>query len=154
MEDKKQKANEVIKGLQDLLGMTPEVINMTSELAEGDYTLEDGTKFRIDADGNLVGVVAPDAAEAEAEESAKAEEEAVEMAAQKLAKETLEKTIEDLKLSNAKVEKLEAEVIELSKTKKIVTPPIVAKAEKIELTANMTYKQRVAARTFNMTKTK
>lgn len=151
MSDTKQKAKKLIEDLTSLVGMTPEVINMTSELAQGEYTLEDGTKFTIDADGNLINVVAPDAAIAEAEEAAKAEEVAVEMAAKKKLTDDLAEAVEALKLSQAKVKDLETEVVTLSKTPKFTgTPGSSNKYEPIEITADMTYSQKVQARTRNL----
>ena len=143
MEDsKKSKVAEILVGLAEAIGVNS--IKMTSELAEGQYTLEDGTTFRIDAEGNLVDVVAPDPAAAEAEEASKAEEEAVEMARQK----AVQEEIEGLK---KKVAELEAENLQLSKTPKIVPVPKAGKKfEKIELRSDMTYEQRVAARIQNL----
>jgi small-conductance mechanosensitive channel len=156
MADNKTKAEEIVKGIASLIGM--ENTKLTSELAEGEYMLEDGTKFRIDAEGNLVDVVAPDAAEAEAEEAAKREEEEVAMAAVKKPledeikskTEEIEALTEKLKLATEKSEELEEEVVKLSKTKKIVTAPKKGdKVEKIELTSHMTYQERVQARLYN-----
>ena len=147
MSEKKKLTQTIIDSITKLSGL--EAVQLSSELAEGDYTLEDGTKFRIDADGNLVDVKAPDAAEAEAQEAAKAEEEAVAMAAQKKQAEDLATVTEELKLAKEKITELEAEQLKLTKTKKIVTAPKTEKFEKIELTSNMTKVQRAQARFLN-----
>lgn len=146
--EKSKLAQSIMDNLAKLTGL--ESVKLTSELAEGEYKLEDGTTFKIDADGNLVDVVAPDPEAAIAEEAAKDEE----VAMQKQALETLEaekvELEKQLKEAKEKNETLEAEKVELTKTKKIVTTPKAAKFEKIELTSNMTKSQRALARLKNL----
>lgn len=144
--ENKEKAKSVWSLLKDLAGEdSKEVVKLSSELAEGKYTLEDGTTFDIDAEGNLVNVTAPNAEEAEAEEAAKEEE----VAMAKAKDLELKEAKEALELSTAKVAELETEVTKLSKTKKVIPTPHTKKVEKVELTAHMTQLEIVDATLFN-----
>lgn len=140
--ENEEKAKGIFAILKDLAkGEATETVKLTSELADGSYTLEDGTKFEI-VEGNVINVVAPDAEAAEAEEAAKVAEdaEAVEMAKAK------ENEIAELKAAN---EKLNTEIVELSKTKKIIPTPSTKKLEKIELNAHMTFLEKADAILYN-----
>lgn len=102
-----------VKMEEETTGETAEV-KFASELAEGEYELKDGTIFKIDAEGNVVDVVAPTEDEAETEE---AEKDAEDMESKE--------NLEESKLSSAtkKIEELEAQVTELSATKPISSAP-------------------------------
>ena len=120
-------------------------VQLASELPEGNYVLGGegdwaGTKFRIDENGNVVDVEAMDAKDAESEEEAKDVED-------EMSKENLE----DSKLSKAteEIEKLKAEVAELSKVEPVSNAPKKRESVKLEITPNMTYKERVMAGTLN-----
>lgn len=102
-----------------------EEAKFSSELPVGEYELKDGTKFTIDEDGNVVGVI-PAEEEAPAEE-APAEE--TEMAAQ--------------------IEALKAEVAKLSEVEPVSAAPQKRETIKLAITPNMTYKERVMAETLN-----
>ena len=115
-------------------------VKFASELAEGEYELKDGTTFKIDEEGNVVDVVAPSEEEAETEE---AEKDAEDMEAKE--------NLEESKLSAAakEIEDLKAKVTELSATKPVSNAPKKRETVKLELTPNMTYKERVQASTLN-----
>lgn len=164
-ENKEKKADSLLKDLGVYLGVIPskeeaetteevkEVemeaetkeeetteVQFASELAEGEYELVDGTKFRIDEAGNVVDVQAPTEREAEGEEEAKDVQD-------EMSKENLE----DSKLSEAtkEIEKLKEEVAELSKVKPLGNAPKKAERVQMEITPGMTYLQRVKAATYN-----
>lgn len=103
-----------------------EEVKFSSELPVGEYELKDGTKFTIDEDGNVVGVIPAEEEEPEAEE-APAEE--TEMAAQ--------------------IEALKAEVAKLSEVEPVSAAPQKRESIKLAITPNMTYKERVMAETLN-----
>ena len=93
----------------------------------GEYELKDGTKFTIDEDGNVVGVIPPEEEEAEEPEETPSEEAA--MAAQ--------------------IAELKAEVAKLSEVEPVSPAPQKAQSIKMEITPRMTYAERVKAETFN-----
>lgn len=159
MSDKKQEIADKIANLTaEFLNLSKEEVKeevkLESELAAGEYELKDGTTFRIDEAGNLVDVTAPTVDEAEREEARKDAEDAAQRAAaaEEVAmekhKEELETKANELKEANEKLEALELQVAELTKTPKIsVAPPVVEKPKAKEVKGNLA--QRASARMYN-----
>ena len=117
----------------------PTEVKFESELPVGEYELMDGTKFTIDEEGNVVGVIP-------VEEAPEATEEELAEAKAKADKEEEAKLAEETKLSEQakELEDLKAKVIELSAAKPLGTAP-QKRAEKVllQITPNMTFAEKV-----------
>lgn len=133
--ESKEETTEAEVKMEETKEETTEV-KFASELAEGEYELKDGTMFKIDAEGNVVDVVAPTEDEAETEETAKDDEDME-------AKENLSKQLKE-------IEDLKAKVTELSKVKPVSNAPKKTTAqEPIQLTSNMTSEEKQEVRRLN-----
>ena len=137
----KEETKEEAVALEEEAPVKEEEVKAESVLEDGTYELADGRKIII-KDGDVVEVV-----EAEAKE-----EEAPEAVEEEMAK---EEPVENTELSEAKkeIENLKSQLEKLSEVKEEVEPivaaPIKKEKAKIELSANMTYKERVLAQTLN-----
>lgn len=119
-----------------------EEVKAESVLEDGEYELADGRMLVIEG-GNVTDVKEADPQE-EAPSASEAPAAEAEMSAEKS---ELSSMVEEIKNLKGQLEKLSAAPKEV--TEPISAAPKKAEKSRIELSANMSYKQRVLAQTFN-----